>query len=102
MNAPRGANHAASAGREAPLIFTLLETQRFAERIRHEQSTGLIDPSLDADWIARALNLMDVELLIGGFGKEPQDPIEDVVQTIVTVWRRTLYCSDSPSDPVGD
>ena len=76
-------------------------TEGIAARIRHEQSTGLIDPSLDADWIARALNLMDVELLIGGFGKEPQDPMEEVVETIVTVWRRTLYGPDNPSASTG-
>ena len=67
-----------------------------ADRIRHEQAQGLIDRSLDAEWISRALNHMDVELLIGAFGKDPQDPLDTVVETIMTVWCRTLYGPDGP------
>lgn len=66
-----------------------------AARIRHEQQTGLIDPSLDADRISRALNSMDVCILVDSFGKTPQEPLEKVVETIVTIWRRTLYHPDA-------
>ena len=67
-----------------------------ADRIRHEQAQGLIDRTLDAEWVSRALNLMDVAILIGAFGKDPQDPLDAVVETIMTVWCRTLYGPDGP------
>lgn len=64
-----------------------------ARRIRLEQGAGLIDPTLEADRIAHALNLMDATLMIHAFGKGRVRPaeIEAVIETICEVWFRVLW-----------
>jgi AcrR family transcriptional regulator len=59
-------------------------------RIVAQQRDGLIPP-LDARRIAKALNSLDVNLVVAAFGRHPQDDPEDVLETMHRVWSSTLY-----------
>jgi AcrR family transcriptional regulator len=61
-----------------------------SERIADEISTGRIAP-MDAREIARALVWMNERYLKESLGRLPQSPLETVVETLWTVWMRTLY-----------
>jgi TetR/AcrR family transcriptional regulator, ethionamide resistance regulator len=59
-------------------------------RIVAQQQAGLIPP-LDARRIAKALNSLDVNLVVAAFGRHPQDDPEEVLETMHRVWSSTLY-----------
>jgi AcrR family transcriptional regulator len=59
-------------------------------RIVAQQRDGLIPP-LDARRIAKALNSLDVNLVVAAFGRHPQDDPEEVLETMHRVWSSTLY-----------
>jgi AcrR family transcriptional regulator len=59
------------------------------ERILKGQAEGFYRDG-DAAMIARALNRMDAEILIDGFGRRKQRDPEVVLETLYTVWSRTL------------
>ena len=59
------------------------------ERILKGQAEGFYRDG-DAAMIARALNRMDAEILIDGFGRRTQRDPEVVLETLYTVWSRTL------------
>jgi AcrR family transcriptional regulator len=59
-------------------------------RIVAQQRDGLIPP-LDARRIARALNSLDVNLVVAAFGRHPQEDPEEVLETMHRVWSSTLY-----------
>jgi TetR/AcrR family transcriptional regulator, ethionamide resistance regulator len=61
-----------------------------AEHITDEMATGRI-PALDALETARALVWMNERYLRETLGRPEQTPIETVVETLSTVWVRTLY-----------
>lgn len=61
-----------------------------AERIADEIATGHIAP-LDAREISRALVWMNERYLKEALGRLPQAPLETVVETLATVWLKTLY-----------
>ncbi|MCP4835208.1 MAG: TetR/AcrR family transcriptional regulator [Phycisphaera sp.] len=62
-----------------------------SDRIRLEQAQGLIMDDLDADAIAHALNRLDATLLVDGFGRRPQADPDQTLDTLLTIWSRTLY-----------
>jgi AcrR family transcriptional regulator len=59
-------------------------------RIVAHQRDGLIPP-LDSRRIAKALNSLDVNLVVAAFGRHPQDDPEEVLETMHRVWSSTLY-----------
>jgi AcrR family transcriptional regulator len=59
-------------------------------RIVAQQRDGLIPP-LDARRIAKALNSLDVNLVVAAFGRHPQDDPKDVLEAMHRVWSSTLY-----------
>ena len=59
-------------------------------RIIAQQQDGLI-PSFDARRIAKALNSLDVNLLVAAFGRHPHDDPSDVLETMHRIWSGTLY-----------
>ena len=59
-------------------------------RIVAQQRDGLIPP-LDARRIAKALNSLDVNLVVAAFGRHPQDTPEEVLETMHRVWSSALY-----------
>ena len=59
-------------------------------RIVVQQQDGLI-PSFNARWIAKALNSLDVNLVVAAFGRHPHDDPSDVLETMYHVWSGTLY-----------
>jgi TetR/AcrR family transcriptional regulator, ethionamide resistance regulator len=61
-----------------------------AEHIEQEIATGRIAP-LDAGETARALIWMNERYLIETLGREPQAPLETVVDTLWAIWVRALY-----------
>jgi TetR/AcrR family transcriptional regulator, ethionamide resistance regulator len=61
-----------------------------AERMEKEIAAGVIAP-LDARETARALVWMNERYLTDSLGRVPQEPIDVVVETLVTVWVRALY-----------
>lgn len=62
-----------------------------AARIVAEQQRGLIDRSIDAHRIARALNLMDQIVMVDFFGGPEQADLESAVDVIFRIWSATLY-----------
>jgi len=48
-------------------------------------------PPLDAGEVSRALILMNERYLSEALGREPHAPHEVVVETLATIWTRTLY-----------
>jgi AcrR family transcriptional regulator len=73
---------------------TLIErfVEATAEHITDEMAAGRID-ALDALETARALVWMNERYLRETLGRPEQTPIERVVETLRTVWVRTLYSS---------
>jgi AcrR family transcriptional regulator len=63
-----------------------------ARHIEGEIEAGRILP-LDAAQTARALVCMDERYLISSLGRNPITPPETVVDTLATIWTRTLYGS---------
>jgi AcrR family transcriptional regulator len=61
-----------------------------AERIEKEIASGIIAP-LDARETARALVWMNERYLTDSLGRVPQDLLDTVVETLWTIWVRTLY-----------
>lgn len=59
-------------------------------QILAQQQEGLIPP-LDARRIANALNSLDVNLVVGAFGRHPQSNPQEVLETMHRVWSSTLY-----------
>lgn len=59
------------------------------ERILKGQADGFYR-ACDAAMVARALNRMDAEILIDGFGRRVQRDPEVVLETLYTIWSRTL------------
>lgn len=59
-------------------------------RIVAQQQDGLIS-SFNARWIAKALNSLDVNLVVAAFGRHPHDDPSDVLETMYHVWSGTLY-----------
>jgi TetR/AcrR family transcriptional regulator, ethionamide resistance regulator len=70
--------------------------QRFvdatAEHIEQEIEAGRVEP-LDARETARALVWMNERYLTESLGRSPQEPLDVVVETLWTIWVRTLYGS---------
>ena len=62
---------------------------RDAHRARH-RAPGRVAP-LDAARTARALVWMSERYLLMTLGRLPQAPVDTVVDTLVTIWVRTLY-----------
>jgi AcrR family transcriptional regulator len=61
-----------------------------AARIEKEIASGLIEP-LDARETARALVWMNERYLTDSLGRIPQEPLDTVVETLWSIWTRTLY-----------
>jgi AcrR family transcriptional regulator len=61
------------------------------KRIKAQQRGGLLSRSLDARRIANALNALDASVLITEFGRRPQGDPDSVLDTLHTIWGRTLY-----------
>ena len=59
-------------------------------RIEHDLSAGRIVP-LDAAPTAGALVWMSERYLLMTLGRLPKEPVDTVVDTLVTIWVRTLY-----------
>jgi AcrR family transcriptional regulator len=70
------------------LIERFVETA--AARIENEIASGTVAP-LDARELARALVWMNERYLKETLGRLPQAPLEAVIETLWTVWVRTLY-----------
>jgi AcrR family transcriptional regulator len=68
--------------------------QRFidanAKRIAEESARGNV-AGLDSRETARALVLMSERYLTETLGRLPQEPVEQVVETLSTIWMRVLY-----------
>jgi AcrR family transcriptional regulator len=71
--------------------------QRFidanAKRIAEESARGNI-AGLDSQETARALVLMSERYFTETLGRLPQEPVEQVVETLTTIWLRVLYGAD--------
>jgi AcrR family transcriptional regulator len=61
-----------------------------AERIEKDVAQGRTT-ALDAREVARALVWMSERYLHESLGRHPRAPVETVVETLTTVWMRTLY-----------
>ena len=61
-----------------------------ADRIEADQRAGLVPP-IDARSLARALNRLDVAMLIDSFGHRPQADLEAVLDTLHRIWSSALY-----------
>lgn len=74
--------------------------QRFidanAKRIAEESARGNVT-GLDSGETARALVLMSERYLTETLGRPPQEPVEQVVETLATIWLRVLYGAGSRS-----
>ncbi len=61
-----------------------------AERIRADMARGLIAP-LDPDATAEALTIMSEAVLSDKFGRGVEHDWRPIVDTLATIWQRTLY-----------
>lgn len=61
-----------------------------AKRVEEEVAVGRVD-ALNARETARALVWMNERYLTDSLGRFPQDPLELVIETLWTIWVRTLY-----------
>ncbi len=69
-----------------------------AQHIDSEIEAGRILP-LDARETARALILMNERYLLSALGRTPRGTPTAVVETLATIWTRTLYGADAASSP---
>jgi AcrR family transcriptional regulator len=60
--------------------------------IERDMKAGRVPP-LDAAAIAAALVWMSERYLLQTLGRLPREPVDTVVDTLVTIWVRTLYAS---------
>lgn len=72
----------------AGLVQTFID--RTARHISDEIAAGTMAP-LDPYETARALTLMNERYLSVALGREPRTPRDVVIETLVTIWTRTLY-----------
>jgi AcrR family transcriptional regulator len=84
---------AGSSDSEVESVYFAM-VQRFvdatAEHIEQEIEAGRIEP-LNARETARALVWMNERYLTESLGRTPQEPLDVVVETLWTIWVRTLY-----------
>jgi AcrR family transcriptional regulator len=84
---------AAEQDAEVEVIYRGL-VQRFidanAKRIAEESERGNV-AGLDSQQTARALVLMSERYFTETLGRLPQEPVEQVVETLSTIWMRVLY-----------
>ena len=60
-------------------------------RIKAQQREGLIAKTLDANRTANALNALDAAVLISEFGHQPQGDPDAALETLHSIWVRSLY-----------
>ncbi|HEX2084612.1 MAG TPA: TetR family transcriptional regulator [Solirubrobacteraceae bacterium] len=71
--------------------FVEAADRRSAQRIRADVAAGRASPDLDPESTARALCAMNREYLLATVAERPGADLEQAVDTLQRIWRRTLY-----------
>jgi TetR/AcrR family transcriptional regulator, ethionamide resistance regulator len=69
-----------------------------AQKIEEATAAGE-SKGLDAQATAMALVTMNVHFLLERLAGQPQADLESTVQTLTTIWERTIYQRDMPANP---
>jgi AcrR family transcriptional regulator len=71
--------------------FVEAADRRSAQRIRADIEAGRVSADLDPESTARALCAMNREYLLATVAERPGADLEQAVDTLQRIWRRTLY-----------